>query len=213
LSTLEQAACNFAVDPNTGKLTQSDYFEPYGYDGNNGGDRDFGSSGLALLDPTVFYGTGANAAVTQIAIAGGKDGTLYVLDANNLGGFAGGNAGADHVLQTINPSGLSFLSGPGSYPLEGGYIYFNPAGDSLYAYKFSRDGNGKPVFTKAGATAKTYVGKSAPTVTSNNGQAGSGIVSDSMRLLELFVLTLNRSGSQMLMSAWWHSMQSQSMVS
>jgi iron transport multicopper oxidase len=90
LSTLEQAACNFAVDPNTGKLTQSDYFEPYGYDSNNGGDRDFGSAGLALLDPTVFYGTGANAAVTQIAVAGGKDGMLYVMDANNLGGFAGG---------------------------------------------------------------------------------------------------------------------------
>jgi iron transport multicopper oxidase len=91
LSTLEQAATSFTVDPSSGKLTQADYFEPYGYDSNNGGDRDFGSAGLALLDPTVFNGAGANANVKQIAIAGGKDGTMYVMDADNMGGFAGGN--------------------------------------------------------------------------------------------------------------------------
>lgn len=86
LSTLEQAAVNMGVDPNSGALTQQDYFEPYAYDSNNGGDRDFGSSGIALLDPTVFYGTG----VARIAVAGGKDGKVYIMNADNLGGFAGG---------------------------------------------------------------------------------------------------------------------------
>jgi hypothetical protein len=86
LSTLEQSVVNMGVNPATGNLTQQDYFEPYAYDSNNGGDVDFGSSGLALLDPTVFYGNG----VSRIAVAGGKDGKVYIMNANNLGGFAGG---------------------------------------------------------------------------------------------------------------------------
>jgi len=76
------------VNPATGNLTQLDYFEPYAYDGNNGGDLDFGSAGVALLDGSVFYGTGVN----RIAVAGGKDGKVYIMNADNLGGFAGGKS-------------------------------------------------------------------------------------------------------------------------
>jgi hypothetical protein len=86
LSTVEQCVVNMGVNPSTGALTQQDYFEPYAYDSNNGGDLDFGSAGVSLLDPTVFYGTG----VSRIAVAGGKDGKFYVMNADNLGGFAGG---------------------------------------------------------------------------------------------------------------------------
>jgi len=177
LSTLEQAVVNMGVDPNTGKLTQQDYFQPYAYDSNNGGDLDFGSAGVALLDPTVFYGTG----VSRIAVAGGKDGKFYVMNADNLGGFAGGSAGQDNVIQSWTFAG-GIRSGPASYPLEGGYIYISPTPgsgntrDFLYAYAFSRDANGKPVFTLAGKSALTFDGQSVPTVTSNNGQPGTGIV-------------------------------------
>jgi hypothetical protein len=86
LSTLEQSVVNMAVNPSTGALQQQDYFEPFNYDSNNGGDLDFGSAGIALLDPTVFNGNGVN----RIAVAGGKDGKLYFMNADNLGGFAGG---------------------------------------------------------------------------------------------------------------------------
>lgn len=85
LSTLEQAAVNMGVLSN-GTLLQQDYFEPFAYDSNNGNDFDFGSGGIALLDPTVFNGTGIN----RIAVAGGKDGKVYFMNADNLGGFAGG---------------------------------------------------------------------------------------------------------------------------
>lgn len=171
LSTLEQAVVNMGVNPGTGELKQQDYFESYAYDSNNGGDTDFGSGGCALLDPGTFYGTG----IARIAVGAGKDAKLFIMNADDLGGFAGGKAGADNVLQVINV-GAPVLSGLGSYPLEGGYIYINPSGDSLYAYKFSRDGNGKPVFTQAGKSARVFSGKSVPTVTSNNGLVGTGIV-------------------------------------
>jgi hypothetical protein len=66
---------NYAVDPNSGKLTQQDWFAPSVYDHLNGADRDIGSSGVALLDPATFSGGGVN----RIAIATGKNGTVSVI--------------------------------------------------------------------------------------------------------------------------------------
>lgn len=40
------------------------------------------------------------------------------------------------------------------------------------------DGTGRPLFTLAGKSAATFAGKGVPTVTSLNGQPGTGIVSD-----------------------------------
>jgi hypothetical protein len=98
LSTLEQCAVNMGVDPVTGNLTQQDYFEPFAYDSTNGNDLDFGSGGISLLDPTVFYGTG----VKRIAVAGGKTGIVYFMNADNLGGFAGGRSFPNFSLKTCS---------------------------------------------------------------------------------------------------------------
>lgn len=86
LSTLEQAVVNMGVNPSTGNLTQQDYFETYAYDSHNGGDTDFGSGGLALLDGSVFNGANVN----RIAVGAGKDQTMFIMNADDLGGFAGG---------------------------------------------------------------------------------------------------------------------------
>jgi iron transport multicopper oxidase len=80
------------------------------------------------------------------------------------------------VIQTITAA-TALYSGIGSYPLEGGYIYFNPTGDYLYAYSFGYDSNGHPFFTLAGKSASKYAGESVPTITTLNGQKGTGIVS------------------------------------
>lgn len=89
ISTLQQATADFSVSP-SGVFAQKDYFEPYEYASLNGGDMDFGSSGAALLDP-YFSGGG----VSQVVVAGGKSGKIYIMDANNLGGFATGPGGSD----------------------------------------------------------------------------------------------------------------------
>jgi hypothetical protein len=120
LSTLENAVVNFNVDPDTGALSQADWFVTSDYDNLNGEDKDVGSSGLALLDPTVFSGGGVN----RIAVAAGKIATIYIMNADNLGGFRMGTGQADDVLQEIvfDPDNYAFFSGVASYPLEGGYI-------------------------------------------------------------------------------------------
>ena len=80
----------------------------------DGGDQDLGSSGLTLLDPTVFKGTG----VARIAVTAGKNGKIYVLNADNLGGYKMGAGQTDAVIQTFLTD-TSVFGGSGSYPLEG----------------------------------------------------------------------------------------------
>jgi iron transport multicopper oxidase len=79
---------NFGVNPTSGALPQQNYFEPYNYDSPNGGDRDFGSSGVALLDSSLFKATG----VSCITVAGGKSGVIYVMNTDNPGGFKNGSS-------------------------------------------------------------------------------------------------------------------------
>jgi hypothetical protein len=86
ISTLGQAIVNIGVDTVTGKLTKQDYFIPVGYMNLNKGDKDFSSSGVTLLDPIPFSGGGVN----RVALAGSKVGTVYIVDADNLGGYKNG---------------------------------------------------------------------------------------------------------------------------
>ncbi|KAL8990408.1 MAG: hypothetical protein Q9169_008129, partial [Polycauliona sp. 2 TL-2023] len=79
LSTLDEVVANFAVSD--GKIALQDYFEPYEYIGMDAGDRDLGSGGVALLDPSVFKGTNG---VSRIAVTIGKNGKAYIMNADNL---------------------------------------------------------------------------------------------------------------------------------
>lgn len=101
-----------------------------------------------------------------------------------------GSGGTDNVLQTIIASG-SVFGGAGSYPLEGGYIYFTPVGFPTVCYKLGFDGQGKPLFTLVGQTASSGAGRvgiGIPTVTTYKGQADTGIlwISDPQQGLQAF---------------------------
>jgi len=112
-----------------GKLTLYDYFQPYDYQNMDGGDQDFGSGGVSLLDPNTFKGGD----VQRVALAAGKNGKIYVLNADNMGGYKQGAGGTDLVVQTIVTNKAVF-GGPGSYPREGGYIYYTPVGYPVGLY-------------------------------------------------------------------------------
>lgn len=117
--------------------------------------------------------------MNRIAVVVGKNAKVYVLNADNLGGYMQGPGGTDNIIQTIVSSN-SVFGGSGSYPLEGGYFYFTPIGDSTYAYKFGTDQNGVPFFTQAGKTPVVSAGRTGvgqPTITTYQGQPGTAIVS------------------------------------
>ncbi|KAF7951604.1 hypothetical protein EAE96_006907 [Botrytis aclada] len=171
--TLGEATINLALD-STGVISVSDYFQPYDYRNMDAGDQDFGSGGIVLLDPTVFKGTG----VDKMAVTAGKNGKIYILNANNLGGYKLGPGQTDNVLQTIVTSAAVF-GACGSYPLEGGFIYCTPVGLATSVYQLTFTSNGLPQFSKVGQTNEVSAGRvgvGIPTVTSFNNQIGTAIL-------------------------------------
>ncbi|OCK77470.1 WSC-domain-containing protein [Lepidopterella palustris CBS 459.81] len=176
LSTLSECIVNLAVNKANGSLTQSDYFEPSSYLGMDAGDRDLGSGGVCLPDPSVFSGGG----VSRIAITCGKNGVCYITNADNLGGFKNGAGGGDAVIQTLTPpGGGSVFSNAGTYPLEGGYMYVTPVGQPTYVYSLGFDTSGRPAFTLVSQTPDSSpgaVGVGPPTITTLNGKAGTAIL-------------------------------------
>jgi hypothetical protein len=71
----------------TGSLAVSSYFTPSDQAQDQGGDQDFGSGGAAVLADLP-----AGNPVTHLVLGGGKDGTLYVLNRDALGGSGDANA-------------------------------------------------------------------------------------------------------------------------
>ncbi|KAF7895090.1 hypothetical protein EAF00_006904 [Botryotinia globosa] len=171
--TLGEATINLALD-STGVISVSDYFQPYDYQNMDAGDQDFGSGGIVLLDPTVFKGTG----VDKMAVTAGKNGKIYILNANNLGGYKLGPGQTDNILQTIVTSAAVF-GACGSYPLEGGFIYCTPVGLATSVYQLTFTSSGLPQFSKVGQTNEVSAGRvgvGIPTVTSFNNQIGTAIL-------------------------------------
>jgi hypothetical protein len=176
LDTLSEAVVNMGINASTRKLFQQDYFETYQYLAMDQGDRDLGAGGVQLPDPTVFSGGG----ISRMAIACGKNGIAYIMNADNLGGYKLGPGGSDAIVQTITmPGGGSVFANTGTYPLEGGYLYITPVGYPTQVYSLGFTSAGVPAFTFVGQSPDTSagrVGTGPPTITTLNGQPGTGIL-------------------------------------
>lgn len=83
-------------------LTVSSYFTPSDQAFENTSDRDFGSGGATVLVDIPVNGSNP----THLVIGGGKDGTLYMLNRDSLGGSGDSNA-----WQMIVTNGYIFSTG------------------------------------------------------------------------------------------------------
>ena len=155
-------------------LALLDWFTPYNSDVMNGADEDLGSAGLLGLPDTHYL------------LGGGKQGMLYLVDTHSMGRF---NSSSDHVVQewqAVHGVGSSHIHGTPVYlhdPVLGPAIYIWGENDFLRAYAFN---------AQTGLFNTTAVAKSAMTapvtnangampggflsISSNNGQKGTGIV-------------------------------------
>lgn len=150
--------------------TLIDSFTTYNYFRLDRSDTDVGSGGMLLL-PDQF------GLITQLAVAGGKDGRAFLMDRNNLGGYT--EDGPDKVLQTINMG-----------PCWCGPAYF--VGSDGRPYVITGGGNGIASWQLQTAPSIRLVpqtttgsvpvrglpdnGGSIPVVSSNGTTAGSGVV-------------------------------------
>jgi hypothetical protein len=164
-----------------GSLKATDFFAPYEAQTLDTWDADFGSGGVTGL-PSAYFGTPE---IPHLAIEVGKDGYVYLLNRDNLGGFAEGPSGGDEVVQRIGPYG-GVWSRPGIWPGEGGWVYIPTAsgGESasgsagnLRVYKYGLSGSGKPTLALR-ATSKDAFGfsTSAPVITSEGTNPGTALV-------------------------------------
>jgi Abnormal spindle-like microcephaly-assoc'd, ASPM-SPD-2-Hydin/Flagellar-associated PapD-like len=175
---LGESVIRLQVQP-SGTLTPSDFFEPYDSKYLNQIDGDVGSGAPVLLPPAEF----GTATYPHLAIEIGKAGYLYVLNADNLGGFEQGPSGSDDVLSRIGPIG-GLWGKPTVWAGDGGYIYFTTASSTdvtasgqLVALKYGVTGSGMPTFSEVGAAADPFTyGSGQPIVTSSGTTSGSSIL-------------------------------------
>jgi hypothetical protein len=107
-----------------GVLTAADYFTPYDADALSDKDLDLGSSGALLLPD----GAGS-AAHPHLLVSGSKDGTVYLLDRDNLGHFQAG--GDTQIVQSL-AGAVGPLFGIPTY--FNNTVYFSAAHDQVKAF-------------------------------------------------------------------------------
>ena len=107
-------------------LAVASFFTPYNQDTLNRFDVDLGSSGPLLLPDSA-----GSVTHPHLMVGAGKEGTIYLIDRDNMGGFTDG--GPDQIVQT-----LPFVMGGafGSPAFFNGTLYYNGIYDSLRAFRF-----------------------------------------------------------------------------
>ena len=164
-----------------GSLKPTDFFAPFDAATLDTWDADFASGGVTGL-PQEYFGTQA---IPHLAVAVGKDGYVYLLNRDNLGGIGQGPSGSDKVVQRIGPYG-GVWSRPGVWPGQGGWVYIptasggnSPGGSSgnLRVYQYGLSGTGSPTLSLQGTSSEAFgFGSSAPIITSDGTSPGSALV-------------------------------------
>jgi iron transport multicopper oxidase len=172
-AALSESAVRLAVQPD-GSLKAVSFFTPYNAKELSEKDLDFASSGIAALNDE-YFGT---LSFPHLAVTAGKQGYVYLLNREELGGFQQGLSGGDKVIQKIGPYG-GVWSRPGVWPGEGGWIYIptSYAGGVLRVYKYGVSGSGEPTLSLQGTSSDAFgFGTSAAVITSKGTTAGTALV-------------------------------------
>jgi hypothetical protein len=175
-ANLGESVVRVRVQPD-GSLKAVDFFTPFEAAHLDENDADFASGGVTGL-PGEYFGTSA---FPHLAVAVGKSGYVYLLNRDNLGGFAQGSGGSDNVIQRLGPRG-GVWSRPGVWPGDGGYLFIptssgSSAGGKLDVYKYGLSGSGSPSLSLAGSSEDPFGwGSGAPVITSDGTKSGSALV-------------------------------------
>jgi hypothetical protein len=120
-------------------LAVSQYFTPSDQMTDEQNDQDFGAGGAVVLADLP-----AGSPVTHVVMGGGKDGSLYVLNRDNLGGLGDGSA-----VQQVSVGHGIFSTGA----FWNNTFYLAAAGGTLNAYSLNP---AQPHFTLSSSSPTTY---------------------------------------------------------
>jgi uncharacterized repeat protein (TIGR03806 family) len=141
-------------------LAVADYFAPSNQASMDVTDNDLGSGGPILLPDSV-----GSAAHPHLIVGAGKEGTIYLVDRDNMGQF---DIASNHIVQTLR----SVMGGIWGVPAYwNNLIYFQGAGDVLKAFGISNAVITTQPVTKTTSSFSTYTTPSISANGNNNGIA------------------------------------------
>jgi hypothetical protein len=154
-----------------GALSTGDYFSPSNAATLDLNDQDI-SSGAPMALPDGF-GTTTH---PHLLVEQGKDGRVFLLDRDNLGGMGQGSGGGNAVVGVTGP-----YQGQWGHPAfwggDGGYVYLIGNNGPLRALKYGVNGAGNPALTLTGQSQDVFGYTSgSPVVTSNGTDSSSALV-------------------------------------
>jgi hypothetical protein len=145
------------------QLAVADYFEMDNQSSENSTDTDLGSGGTIVL-PDLGDGAGQT---VHLAVGGGKDGNLYVVNRDSMGKFSANNSSIYQELAGGLPGGMFAM--PAYF---NNTVYYGPVGSPILAFTIS---NAKLPATATMQTSNSfgYPG-TTPSISANG--ASNGIV-------------------------------------
>ncbi len=162
-------------NPNGFGLHVSDYFTPRDEEFLNNTDEDLGSSSPVLLPSSV-----GSPQHRKLMVINDKQGIIYLLDRNHMGGYHGdaagdGRSGFDDVVQQIKATGGAFSTAAfyTGGKAVGGTIYYVAVNDAAKAFAISHAHiNPHPTSTSFHSYGKYGYPGSTPEISSNGGHDG-----------------------------------------
>ena len=179
-ANLAQSAIRLEVRPD-GSLLPRSFFTPSDAPMLDQDDLDFGSGGPVALPTATFSLPGHPA----LLLAGGKEGTLFLLDRESLGGCDQAPGGTDAAAVRTVPYGALWTK-PAIWPGDGGYIWLPTAAPGtaadgsagqLLAFQLGLDGaNQASLALVASSPDAFWFGSGTPVVTSVGTTSGTALV-------------------------------------
>lgn len=152
------------LTPRGQTLSVSSYFTPNNYAALEANDLDYGSMGALIIPGTHYF------------LTGGKDGNMYLLDKDNMGGL---QVTGNQVQQTVFFRGDSFHCQPAFYQgPTGGFFYVWSENDYLRSIPYNNQTNLLLSGQQHLGTASRPTGQSGAvlSVSSNGSKSGSAIL-------------------------------------
>ena len=179
---LAEAVVRVAVQGDE-SLKATDFFSPYNNVLLDGSDLDLGSAAPIALPPE-YFGTKK---VPDLLLQASKEGDMYLLNRDHLGGVAQGAEGKDADVQTLEKSNGGVWDGAAVWPGDGGYVYVpsvSPGGESggssgnLHFFKYGvEEATEEPTLSLAATSPETFwFGSGSPIVTSDGTAGGTGVL-------------------------------------
>lgn len=152
-------------------LSTADFFSPSNAATLDLNDQDI-SSGAPMALPDGF-GTSEH---PHLLVQQGKDGRVFLLDRDNLGGMGQGPQGGDAAVSVSGPY-QGMWGHPAFWGGDGGYVYVVGNQGPLRALKYGVRNGGTPTLTLTGQSQDTFGYTSgSPLVTSNGTDESSALV-------------------------------------